>query len=78
MEERPLPPELGRLTRLERKYAAPFYSKWMALFMADRPDQEADNNRRALNGAFAIAGRLWFMPAILLFWPGVIIWSVSR
>ena len=40
-----LPPEVLRLTRREQKYAAPFYSKWMAILMADRPDEYEDNLR---------------------------------
>ena len=72
----PLPPEIDRLTSFEKKYAVPVYCKWMAIFTSDRPDQEEDNKRRALNGAYFTAGRFWFRPTILFSIPGSFIFSV--
>jgi len=78
MDEHPLPAELERLTGPEKKYAVPVYLKWMAIFAAERPDQDTDNQRRALNGAYATAGRYWLGPAALCGLPGGIVLSVWR
>ncbi len=78
MDTAPLPPEVLRLTRREQKYAVPFYSKWMAIFMTDRPDKYDDNLKRALNGAYGTAARYWLGPTALFAIPAAFILSVWR
>lgn len=78
MDTSPLPPEVLRLTRREQKYAVPFYSKWMAIFMTDRPDKYDDNLKRALNGAYGTAARYWLGPTALFAIPASFILSVWR
>jgi hypothetical protein len=70
-----LPRELRRLTRGERKYAVPYYQKWIAIFNTDRPDMLPDNNRRVLNGAYGMAGGYWLARATAFAVPGGILAS---
>jgi hypothetical protein len=70
-----LPPELLRLTRGECKIAVPFYQKWITIFNIDRPQMVADNNRRALNGAYATAAGYWLIRATPFLVPGGIVGS---
>ena len=75
--EIPLPPEILKLTGREQRSAAPFYRKWMAIFMADRPNEHDDNRRRALNGAYGTAARYWLGPTALFGVPAAIVLSVG-
>jgi hypothetical protein len=70
-----LPPELLRLTRGERKLAVRIYQKWMTIFNTDRPQMVADNNRRALNGAYATAAGYWLIRATPFLVAGGIVGS---
>ena len=70
-----LAPELLHLTRREQKYAIPFNQKWVAIFNTDRPNMFEDNQRRALNGAYATAAKYWLMPAVIFALPASLLWS---
>jgi hypothetical protein len=72
-----LPPEILRLTRRERKYAVPVYQRTILKLEANYPEWH-DNQRRALNPAYAIAGGYWLQFATLFGLPGAIWLSFSK